>query len=546
MKNNISASNDASDNLQPTNGRIAPHPTPAASPTPEEMAINEWSWEKVLCSDPEMLIRQASRQSETEEDNPLALQHRALDEKRQQESLRNPTEAMLEILARIEEREREREQMTWQQQLHHLNKKQQYSRSNSEHQQHSLSNPNPLTPAMEEVIMMRQTRISVDIDIPITPEPSDSDNDSDCSSHEEYVPPAKAVKKVFVDPFRPKRCLIVPTPKEDPFEFFEDENAIDASDIGQYRSCLNVVNTAQTDQQAIPVAAVVEEKEASIPFLELVKGNKKYHGKNKFIYDDDDEVEQPQQPELQPPTIKRRRISIQNDVTLIRNKESPPDPQPPHHQPSSKKAEKAVVSASTAMAPTSSKTMKAKKARIRERFVLPTKKKKSNSKKTTAAVTTASTAGSAASTASTTTTTPHNAKRLSSIPEGVFIESIQRQDLDSGGEEKKKWQEAEQQPAGRRGRGRPSKASKQKEPSNKSVSPPAAASKTPKAGGSRRNSLAASSVEMEAVNGTKKSASTGLRKNMRSSDASMRTTRAHDFKWENVLLSNPEKMLRRK
>ena len=87
------------------------------------MTIDEWSWEKVLCSDPELLLRQASRQSDMEDDSPLALQHRALDEKRQKESLRNPTEAMKEIMWRMEEREREREQMTWQQQLQHFNKK---------------------------------------------------------------------------------------------------------------------------------------------------------------------------------------------------------------------------------------------------------------------------------------------------------------------------------------------------------------------------------------------------------------------------------------
>ena len=38
---------------------------------------------------------------------------------------------------------------------------------------------------------------------------------------------------------------------------------------------------------------------------------------------------------------------------------------------------------------------------------------------------------------------------------------------------------------------------------------------------------------------------TGLRKNMRSADASMRTTRAQDWKWENVLVTNPEKVARK-
>ena len=52
----------------------SPDPTPAASPSPEEVAINEWSWEKALCSDPEALMRQASRHSESEAQSHLALQ----------------------------------------------------------------------------------------------------------------------------------------------------------------------------------------------------------------------------------------------------------------------------------------------------------------------------------------------------------------------------------------------------------------------------------------------------------------------------------------
>merc|ERR1712018_931010 len=121
-------------------------------------------------------MRQASRHSESEAQSHLALQHQVLDEKRQKESLENPTDAMLEILNRIEERERERQSMSWQQQLQHFNtRKNSFSRSTSENLQ-NLS-PNPLTPAMEDVIEMRQARISVDIDVPITPEPSDTDND---------------------------------------------------------------------------------------------------------------------------------------------------------------------------------------------------------------------------------------------------------------------------------------------------------------------------------------------------------------------------------
>ena len=63
---------------------------------------------------------QASRQSEADDESPLAMQHRALEEKKQAESLINPTPVMLEVLQRMEEREKERENMTWQQQLQHL------------------------------------------------------------------------------------------------------------------------------------------------------------------------------------------------------------------------------------------------------------------------------------------------------------------------------------------------------------------------------------------------------------------------------------------
>merc|ERR1719361_1029366 len=100
---------------------------------------------------------------------------------------------MLQIHARILEREKEREQMTWQQQLHHFSK----SKSVSEP---SDDNPDLLTPAMKEVIQMRQDRVSIEIDTPITPEPSDlssqsDDSESGLSSHEEYSPKRSPVKK---------------------------------------------------------------------------------------------------------------------------------------------------------------------------------------------------------------------------------------------------------------------------------------------------------------------------------------------------------------
>jgi len=136
------------------NGRVSVgDPTPAASPTPDD--VSGWSWERILNHDPESILRQSSRQSESEDESVLALQHKALDDKRQKESWRNPTDAMLQIHARILEREKEREQMTWQQQLHH------FSKSNKSASQSPDHNPDLLTPAMKEVIQMRQDRVSI-------------------------------------------------------------------------------------------------------------------------------------------------------------------------------------------------------------------------------------------------------------------------------------------------------------------------------------------------------------------------------------------------
>lgn len=156
--------------------------------------IETWSWERVLCSDPEMLLRQASRMSETADaNNPLAIEHRLLDEKQQKLSLKNPTPAMKEIIKKIEQREKEREKMTWQQQLQH------FSNRNSNIKSAGGSNkakteswdltPNLLTPAMEDVIRRRSNRVSVEFDVPITPDPSDSEEENFESSDEEQVKP---------------------------------------------------------------------------------------------------------------------------------------------------------------------------------------------------------------------------------------------------------------------------------------------------------------------------------------------------------------------
>ncbi|CAF2740363.1 VRK [Lepeophtheirus salmonis] len=179
---------------------VTVHPSPTASPplvdTPDSIfstsAIHstrstapsssscidggEWCWERVLCSDPEMLIRQASRNSEAEDESPLALQRKT------------------------RKREHEREQLNWQQQLQHLTGK----KSNSKHANQWMDlTPNPLTPAMEDVINMRAKRVSIEVDVPITPEPSDDDFDFDDldtdsdSSHEEYRPPKSKKKRNY-------------------------------------------------------------------------------------------------------------------------------------------------------------------------------------------------------------------------------------------------------------------------------------------------------------------------------------------------------------
>ena len=121
--------------------------------------------------------------------------------------MQNPTPAMVALMERAEERERERQGMSWREQLQHITKKQQKSAGAPNNAASSSSSwdtltPSPLTPAMEEgtpfgnlvlindqeiygqfrskqVIAMRQKRISVEIDTPITPEPSDTDDEED-------------------------------------------------------------------------------------------------------------------------------------------------------------------------------------------------------------------------------------------------------------------------------------------------------------------------------------------------------------------------------
>ena len=148
-----------------------------------------------------MLLRQASRLSDSQDNNnPLAVQHRILDEKQQKESLKNPTPAMKTIIKRREQREKEREQMTWHQQLQHLSNRNNSSNvkasggastSKAKNDAWDLS-PNELTPAMKDVMKKRCNRVSLEYDVPMTPDPSESEeatseDDSDGDSEEEAL-----------------------------------------------------------------------------------------------------------------------------------------------------------------------------------------------------------------------------------------------------------------------------------------------------------------------------------------------------------------------
>ena len=324
--------------------------TPATSPNSTEMfgeesgavtrsneneEMESWCWESVLCSDPEMLIRQASRSSENEDESPLAIQHRLLDERLQTESLKNPTAAMITQMNKMEERERERQTMSWKEQLQHLTNRKQTNKG-------TLWNltPNPLTPAMEEVIAMRQKRISVDIDIPITPEPSDSDDDSDDedidenvgnghgveydddsddnSSHEEYVPTSgkKTVLGINGDQ---KRELAPRSPAtRKTIDFDHHPNGVDRVD-GASPIDKNIMKFVLEDG-----ISIAEQREALKMFrkkklkMEVTKAPVTPNGTPT-------NHSQFHAPSKHNGTFSRR-VSIQNEsVPSIRNKDSPPD-----------------------------------------------------------------------------------------------------------------------------------------------------------------------------------------------------------------------------
>ena len=364
----------------------------------------------------------------------MALQHKVLDERRQKESLENPTEAMIEIMNRIEQRELERQSMSWQQQLHHLNsRKVPYSRSTSENFVNANLNPNPLTPAMEEVIQMRQKRISVDIDVPITPEPSDSDeseesgddqNDNDQEASEDVVDAkenADEVDNVNSHPFSStepsssslpttapsssvpssatsngrKRSMVL-----DPFEFSEDDDF--EPDLPQYRSCLKFV---QAKPKPTP--------EFFHHYGRNYSRNESFETSSCRYEEDPVTVEMPKRELAAPPEtaspsevaplpMKKRRISIQNDVTPIVEKKV------------------TIVEASKEEI-----TKPATKVKKRGRGRPPWKHLKQLEAAATPATSITASATVEAVSENTTPTIvgPQNAKKLSIIPEEGFIES---------------------------------------------------------------------------------------------------------------------------
>lgn len=175
----------------------SPGQTPVQTPAPEDESdkpVYLQSWETIAGRDPESLLRDKSRSSESDDMNKLALENRALEERRNLESLKNPTSEMRERLEILEKREKERENLTsWSQQLEHLNRKKSLNRSTSQ-QQENWDNiiPNWMTPQMQKIMERRQNRVSEEYDIPITPETSESEeadenseNSSDDSSDNE-------------------------------------------------------------------------------------------------------------------------------------------------------------------------------------------------------------------------------------------------------------------------------------------------------------------------------------------------------------------------
>jgi len=294
--------------------------------------LNGWCWESVLCSDPEMLIRQASRQSEEADENPLAAAQRALVERRQVESLRNPTDAMKAILKRMEERERERQAMTWQQQLQQLTKA---KRSQQQQQQQYETTPNPLTPAMEEVMRRRATRVSFEYDVPITPEPSDSEEDDEGNEEEDerqgpledfppllQATPDKKISQRSLVSLGKRSSLRLATPVKRKALFNRHGEEMSALDDG-----------LELDDDLLQLlreegVSLAQQREALLRFKRASPAMTRAKSSLAKSYLFEQNMSSINGAIGTSSRIKYRRISIQNDVSPIRNKNSPPDPAP--------------------------------------------------------------------------------------------------------------------------------------------------------------------------------------------------------------------------
>jgi len=131
-----------------------------------------WSWEQVLCQDPESIIRQASRSSDaTDSEDPVKA---AAFEQLQEETLTNPTPEMKKLLAAKEQLEMARQKLSWKDQLSEYNNR--TTALKAKFVSMDLT-PSELTPAMEEVIARRAERLASGVCSPMTPEPSDDELD---------------------------------------------------------------------------------------------------------------------------------------------------------------------------------------------------------------------------------------------------------------------------------------------------------------------------------------------------------------------------------
>jgi hypothetical protein len=128
--------------------------------------VDTWSWERVIgsgnCELSELLLDHdaINTSEEVHASSTLAQEHLELDKKEQKQSLENPTPAMKVIMKRLKEKEdKKKDKSLWQQQFKHTAGKTRMGKSpGGKCMGRSFSwdlTPNPLTPAMEDVMRKR-------------------------------------------------------------------------------------------------------------------------------------------------------------------------------------------------------------------------------------------------------------------------------------------------------------------------------------------------------------------------------------------------------